>query len=511
MLRPATPLSICFLAAFVLLLISTLSTPIIESLPLASFEGINYGVLGACKGDNECTGIRVGYAPENLFQTNSDDDFTLPSSTRHSLSAILIVHAVASLLAFVCFVLSVSAHFRSPAHSPRYLLALLILVFPTLLLALLAFLVDILLFAPHMKVGAWVVLAAVVIIAACGILTCAMRRTLVSRKAQRKLIEDNPDMNMALYKTSAASDASKEGAYTTGFVTMGEKADDGERYEEAELPPTLTATASNAPSVDLPKDFGAAPSLPPIPTAGPQYSMSRPSQESQHSSRSRGGYGPRGAYGHGPGPPVYGRGGPALYNGSPRGAPMRGGYRGGPPSRGRGGPMMGPPRPPQYGPGPSQMPPAYGMDVPEMDGSNVARQARQGHNRSASRESVYYEDVPPQFDTTSPGVPGGATPGRAGAYGSLTRPPAPPINTQYLRPNYRPPGSQPYDHDGREGGSRSPTSSNGSHGSQLTSISRRAQPRPQGPPQMDLTSMDMFALPGGRGGRGGMRGRGRMY
>jgi len=62
MLRPATPLSILFFAAFVLLLLSTLSTPLIKSIPLATYRGIHFGVLGYCEnGESACQGPMVGY------------------------------------------------------------------------------------------------------------------------------------------------------------------------------------------------------------------------------------------------------------------------------------------------------------------------------------------------------------------------------------------------------------------------------------------------------------------
>lgn len=60
MLRPATPLTVLLLAAFVLLLISVISTPIIKSIPLATFSGVNYGVFGFCDGDT-CSKIEIGY------------------------------------------------------------------------------------------------------------------------------------------------------------------------------------------------------------------------------------------------------------------------------------------------------------------------------------------------------------------------------------------------------------------------------------------------------------------
>ena len=124
-----------------------------------------------------------------------DTNFSLPANTRHSLSAILIVHPVAALLTLICFILAASAHFHSPSHSPRYLLALIILLLPTLLVTLLAFLVDILLFIPHLAWGGWIVLVSTILIVVSGIVTCAMRRTLVSRKARKKRIAENAEMN----------------------------------------------------------------------------------------------------------------------------------------------------------------------------------------------------------------------------------------------------------------------------------------------------------------------------
>ena len=126
---------------------------------------------------------------------DGDSNFSLPANTRHSLSAILIVHPVAALLTLICFILAATAHLHSPSHSPRYLLALIILLLPTLLVTLLAFLVDILLFVPHLAWGGWIVLVSTILIVVSGIVVCAMRRTLVSRKARKKRIAENAEMN----------------------------------------------------------------------------------------------------------------------------------------------------------------------------------------------------------------------------------------------------------------------------------------------------------------------------
>lgn len=70
MLRPATPLTVLLFLAFVLLLLSVISTPIIKTIPLGSFEGADFGVFGFCK-NSKCSGAKVGYST-GKFGSSSD-------------------------------------------------------------------------------------------------------------------------------------------------------------------------------------------------------------------------------------------------------------------------------------------------------------------------------------------------------------------------------------------------------------------------------------------------------
>lgn len=74
MLRPATPLTILLFAAFVLLLISVLSTPIIKAIPLATFGGVDFGVFGYCKGST-CSAIEIGYDTCRCFREERGEQF----------------------------------------------------------------------------------------------------------------------------------------------------------------------------------------------------------------------------------------------------------------------------------------------------------------------------------------------------------------------------------------------------------------------------------------------------
>ena len=69
MLRPATPLSILFFVAFCLLLLSTISTPIVPAIPIATYRNINFGVLGYCPNGGSCKGPMIGYDTGTLFDS----------------------------------------------------------------------------------------------------------------------------------------------------------------------------------------------------------------------------------------------------------------------------------------------------------------------------------------------------------------------------------------------------------------------------------------------------------
>ncbi|WYZ39194.1 hypothetical protein EsH8_III_001108 [Colletotrichum jinshuiense] len=389
MLRPATPMSLLLFAAFALMLLSTLSTPIIKAIPLGSFKGVNFGVFGVCKADGSCTGIEIGYDTSGLFQEKGA--FDLPDSARNTLSAILIVHPVAALATLIMFILAAVAHLHSPSHSARYLLAVFIFSFIDFLICLLAFLVDVLLFVPHMAWGSYLVLAATILVGLSGLVACAMRRMLVSRKARKKRIAENAEMSGENYYNreaqvkTAASVASQP---TIPVVSGGsdgidkmptfasfesQKKDD--QVSDERIPLTSRSpvdrqgvmAATDAP----PSRSGSIPPnqrdpygnpIPPQDGFGPRRG---PSQERMRGRggmppggfRGRGGGGGGGGYGRGGyngyGPPPPGRGG--------YGPPGRGGYGGPPPPGGRGG--YGPP--PRGGFGPNGMrggrppPPGY--------------------------------------------------------------------------------------------------------------------------------------------------------
>jgi hypothetical protein len=259
-------------------------------------------------------------------------------------------------------VLAATAHFHSPSHSPRYLLGMFILSILTFILALLCFLVDVLLFIPHMAFGSYLVLAALIIIAISSVVSCAMRRTLVSRKARKRRIEQNAEMNGENFYNRQATTAPPVTTVTSNPVVSGGTGVDklpsfatfemqksaADQASDERIPLTTRTPSDASPNnraarygnQSPPRDqYGNPIAMPP---QGPPGMRSRdpasdPSLNRQYSDPAMGGRGRGMPYrGRGGYPP--GRGG---YGPPPNG---RGGYRGGyGPPGGRGG--YGPPGP----------------------------------------------------------------------------------------------------------------------------------------------------------------------
>ena len=293
--------------------------------------------------------------------------------------------------------MAAASHFHSPKNSSRYLLALIILLLPTILVTLLAFLVDILLFIPHLGWGGWIVLAATILLLICGVITCAMRRTLVSRKARKKRIAENAEMNGDNFYTrqtqlkadsppplnqeptapmvNGAPGGDSLPSFATFDASKNRRMSEDDRIPlNSRTPSGLSAINGMRPSEDGMERYGAlgrggmggvggmrggrggrpyngprdefGNPLPPSPAFGPgpgpggrRYSNDSGRMRHQYSNETMNSVGSRGRGRGGYPPRGYGRGGP--YNG--RGGPYNG--RGGPGMNGNGrgipmGPMM---------------------------------------------------------------------------------------------------------------------------------------------------------------------------
>ncbi|KAK7418705.1 regulator of ime2 [Neonectria magnoliae] len=464
MLRPATPLALMMGVAFALLLLAVLSVPIIEAIPLGDYNGVTFGVFGFCQSGKGCSSIGIGYDTSDLI--TDSQAFDLPSGVRTTLSAILVVHPVAALMTLVLFIMAVVGHMHAPAHSSRYLLIVFIFIFIDFLVCLLAFLIDVLLFVPHLAWGSYIVLAATILVAMSGLITCAMRRTLIGRKDRQKRIAENAEMSGENYynrtgQTKPSEDgtaqptvpvvAGANGGTTENLpsFTSYEQPPRNDQVSDENIPLTRRTTSNRSPiPVNDTANVGEVASFNNTPRRQPSrdqygnpindpvdaYGVRRgPSAE-----RMRGrDMGPQGAYrgGRGGG---YGRGGYDNYGAPPLGR-GRGGY--GPQNRGGYGPRGGrggyapPPRggygpaggmrggrspPPGYAgpyeqrPAPAQAYAAYGGQVLEpSNGYNSTNPSMPSVNAGydaypvSTVSSLPRAESPPPLPGTQPATVGG--------------------------------------------------------------------------------------------------------
>ncbi len=268
-------------------------------------------------------------------------------------------------------VLAVVAHFHAPAHSSKYLLIIFILSIVDVLACLVSFLIDVLLFAPHMAWGSYMVLAATILVALGSLVSCCMRRTLVSRKSRKKRIAENAEMSGENYynrqraqESSPPRTAVPLPSQQPTMPVMSGAAGSGVGDDGEKLPAFATFVRADEPGSDeqMPLTARSPSDRSPIgPTPPPDMMMNNNGNyyygsraPSRSPSLQRDPYGnpmpPPDSYGVRRGPsfeqmnPRGGRGGPMPNPGGYRGRGGGGGYGPPPGSRGGGGGYGPPPR-----------------------------------------------------------------------------------------------------------------------------------------------------------------------
>ncbi|GMM33691.1 hypothetical protein DASC09_010160 [Saccharomycopsis crataegensis] len=174
-----TPLIILSLLtiALGLQLVALLTVPVSSTMSLCRYGEHAFGVFGFCNiTSGACSDISIGYKNTTIDELSG---FSLPSNTRQSISRLLVVHPISAGFTLVLLVLAVLVHLV--ANDLRLLFLSVLWTLPTFLLSLLSFLVDILLFSPHLEWCGWIILGSTVLIAMCGAMLCVMRRSSSSR------------------------------------------------------------------------------------------------------------------------------------------------------------------------------------------------------------------------------------------------------------------------------------------------------------------------------------------
>lgn len=107
-------------AAAVLLLITTISSPVIKDIAilkvhLSNSSSVTFGTFGHCIVDaspDYCTGKHIGYNPASIMSSIDTTTFnTASTDTTKALTRVMILHPIACGLAFLAFLLALGAGF----------------------------------------------------------------------------------------------------------------------------------------------------------------------------------------------------------------------------------------------------------------------------------------------------------------------------------------------------------------------------------------------------------------
>ncbi|KAK7739201.1 hypothetical protein SLS53_005838 [Cytospora paraplurivora] len=191
------------LATTVLLIITTISAPVVNDIGLLKvtlsnatsnhYSQVSFGTFGYCylntadNGRDYCSHSHVGYRPANIMTSIEDTTFSKTSrDATHVLTRVMILHPIATGIAFIAFVLALgSGFFGSLLAAFTSLLAFIV--------TLVALICDFVLFAiirdnvnddgagshASYSVGIWTILAAAItslLGAAVVLLTCCSAR-----------------------------------------------------------------------------------------------------------------------------------------------------------------------------------------------------------------------------------------------------------------------------------------------------------------------------------------------
>lgn len=154
--------------------------PLTRSPYLCEYQGIKFGVFGLCIED-QCLTEPWGY-----WAIKQNAAFELPSNARVSISYLLIVHPIAAGFSFLQLATTLFLLTKSMFTASWMLTVANIQAIPTFMLSLLTFLVDLILFSPHLSWFGWMQMVCTILIATTGSFMCILKRTVTSREEMIK-------------------------------------------------------------------------------------------------------------------------------------------------------------------------------------------------------------------------------------------------------------------------------------------------------------------------------------
>ncbi|SCU90184.1 LAMI_0E00958g1_1 [Lachancea mirantina] len=158
-------------------ILPVISIPAVESLYLCMYQDRKFGVFGWCSVDgNTCANDSIRYTTTmKEIEYYYKEDF-FPSRAKATLSRLLLVHPIALGFTAVLWAMAVVLNCKKFEQSRQLILGMVLWSIPTVLLSLLSYLVDILLFVPYLAWPGWLLLVSIILIVITTCVMCFLRR-----------------------------------------------------------------------------------------------------------------------------------------------------------------------------------------------------------------------------------------------------------------------------------------------------------------------------------------------
>lgn len=283
------------IAALAFLIIATISTPVVHSLPLADDGTYKYGVFGYCKGST-CSSASASYEPSKL---DSNVKWTMGSSARDKLAKILIVAPVAAGLTLITMLVNVMGIASISAGGSRvYWTIAIFLSMIAFLLSALICVISVLLFYPHLKWPCWLLIASAVFnLISLVLIGFAAKFVPVSLESDRS-DEEEEEEDMLKQQNNDFGWSNPQPASPVdddGFKVVN-GASEKDTFSNIPKPPTSTATPNPGFQQNQPQGFQQGQpkqGYQANPYGGSQYPAGQPNAHNQQ------------PYGYAPPPPTY--------------------------------------------------------------------------------------------------------------------------------------------------------------------------------------------------------------
>ncbi|CDO91987.1 unnamed protein product [Kluyveromyces dobzhanskii CBS 2104] len=251
----------CVALAF--LILACVSAPVFDTVRLASFDGVYYGVFGYCQDSGaSCSSAQANYHPETL--DDDDSNWKMNNSAREALANILIVTPVAAGLTFIALITSFMCQFRFFDSSTFWFIMNFLFSILAFLSSALVCIVVMLLFFPHVTWYAYVLIVSAVFNLVCLPICFFARSQTASNRSNNGLDEDEDGDR----SSSSIRDKFYQEEFNQTDLTNFDAPSMPDYYKGSKIVQSNTLNSNTVTDSDVPSSYVNSTGVP-VPPQGP--------------------------------------------------------------------------------------------------------------------------------------------------------------------------------------------------------------------------------------------------